>query len=163
MTSEWISFYTMLTPIAGAFLALLFVALQVGASRWDKLLLRHLAAVRNLIELATPLAVGFFALYPGGRWWLGGIIAAILGLVFGIIYIVVFFVERCRGVPMTWYEPFQAYGGVVLPNLYYGLLLYGSVRNDDLGIHIVGWLCIWALMSGLSQSWLLLMAKTKTP
>jgi hypothetical protein len=163
VSNEWIAFFNVMTPVAGAFLPLLFVALQVGADKWRGFPLRHLAAVRNLVELGTPLTVGLFALHPGGTWWLGGYFAGSFGLATTLMYVFVYIRELHSHSPMTWYEHFQGIGGSILPPIFYVLLLIGSCHNDNFGLRLVGWLCIWALMSGLSQSWLLLIVRKPDP
>lgn len=160
VAKEWTDFFTVLTSVAGAVLALLFVALQVGADKWRTVPLRRTAAARNLIELASPLAVGLFAIYPGGRWWLGGIIAATVGLAGVIAYAVRY---RRASKPQPRYERAQYRLGTPLLPILYGTLLIFSILNTDLGLKVVGWAAIWALMSGITQTFFLLVSDTPPP
>jgi hypothetical protein len=148
-----------LTPVSGAILALLFVALQVSQIPWDEVPLRRAAAVRSLIELASPLIVGLFALYPGGWWWLGALVAGCAGLASVIWYLIMYILLRRQGYKMTWYDQQQAIGGSSVTPTIYVLMLVGSYLNNDFGLHLVGWLCIWGTTAGVVQSWLLLTVK----
>jgi hypothetical protein len=159
MTPEWTNFFNVLTPVAGAILALLFVALQVSQIQWSLVPLRHAAAVRSLLELASPLIIGLCALYPGGRWWLGAVIASCAGLASVILYLAIYIFQRRRGDKLTTYDHQQALGGSTVTPAIYVLMLVGSYLNDDFGLHLVGGLCIWGTIAGVVQSWLLLTVK----
>jgi hypothetical protein len=45
--------------------------------------------------------------------------------------------------------------------LYVGLII-GSWPNNGFGLNLVGALCIWAVMAGVTQSWVVLVVKAPT-
>jgi hypothetical protein len=87
---QWTNFFTVLTPIAAIIVGFLFVALQVNDIQWGEVPLRHAAAARTLIELAAPLIIGLCALYPGGKWTLGGKIAGFAVLLSVVVFLILY-------------------------------------------------------------------------
>ncbi|SDE28455.1 hypothetical protein SAMN04488581_3768 [Mycolicibacterium neoaurum] len=161
MPDEWVTFFTVLAQISGAVLALLFVALQTQVNQWRDAPLRQTAAVRNLIELSAPLVISLFALFPGGIWWLGGIIVGTIGVVTVPLYIAMYIKEKRKDQPkIGGYEKVQLWAGSIALPLIYGTVVAFSIVNTDLGLTIVSWLAVWSLASGIAQTWYLLASKT---
>jgi hypothetical protein len=133
----------------------LFVALQVNNIQWGEVPLRHAAAARTLTELAAPLIIGLCAIYPGGKWTLGGKIAGFAVLVLVVVFLIFYVVSDT---PKTEYDRWLAWGSIVPAGL--GLLmLVGSYQNNVSGLRLIGWICVWELASGVVGSWLLLVVK----
>ena len=156
---HWADFFTVLTPVAATILGLLFVGLQIAVTTWELAPLRQAAAYRHLLEIATPVGIGLVALLPGGRWWLGGYIGGGIGVVSVVLYWLAFAVLSSS--PKNGYDFFEILLSLLSVAMYGGILR-GSWLNDVntvCGIQLVGWLCLWFVMAGVTQSWMLLVVK----
>lgn len=154
---DWKDFFTVVAPISGTILALLFVAFQVNAVRWGKVPLRQAAAARSLVETSAPLIIGLCALYPGGRWTLGGKIAGCMGLGSVLVFLILYLLSvRDNTVTVTRYDHWLALGAVTTAGFSLAML-YSSLPNiDDSDLRRIGWICVWELVLGVVGAWLVL-------
>ncbi|WP_433598961.1 hypothetical protein ACQPXH_25130 [Nocardia sp. CA-135953] len=183
MRSEWVGFFTTVVGIAGAIFALLFVGLQLGHGRWFDDPRRKLAAESALTELAAPLFVGLIAVIPGNPWRLGAVIVGCVGISVQA--------RSWHGHLRTFSQPqydvkyrapgsfdkSQAWLGWLSFAVYAGLIVGGFHRvtwwpngrtapvfgfvTQDFGLYLIASLCIWLVMSGVTEAWALLVAKPR--
>ncbi|BBZ44828.1 hypothetical protein [Mycobacterium parmense] len=155
---DWKDFFTAVAPISGTILALLFVAFQVNALRWGKVPLRQAGAARSLVETSAPLIIGLCALYPGGRWTLGGKVAGCMGLGSVLVFLI-FYLRSVMGKTITPYDHWLACGAVTTAG-FSSAMLYSSLPNiDDSDLRRIGWICIWELVLGVVGAWVVLAVK----
>ncbi|MEH3134851.1 MAG: hypothetical protein PGN30_07620 [Mycolicibacterium neoaurum] len=160
----WSSFFTVLASVSAAVMALLFVALQTQADRWRAAPLRRLGAVRNLIELSSPLVVSLTALLPGGSWRVGGTIVGVVGCATVPYYVHIFRREWNRGRDMIgMYEWIQVSLGTALLSGVFGSVLIYSLIGTHEAMVLVSSASIWSLASGVMQTWYLLASDNPVP
>ncbi|WP_433527720.1 hypothetical protein ACQPZ2_30395 [Nocardia pseudovaccinii] len=161
LSKEWLTYFEVIALVAGAVLALLFVGLQVGFERWRNTALRIYVAATTLLELASPLTISLFALLPGGRWWLACFIVSALGLASVVGHLVVYGMDWYGRKQLKFLDHFQMWASVVISTTVYTLVLLAGLWRDDLAwVFVAGYACIWLIISGMFESWLLVTVPT---
>ncbi|OBA68228.1 hypothetical protein A5780_08745 [Nocardia sp. 852002-20019_SCH5090214] len=168
LSSEWMKYFEVIALVSGAVLVLLFVGLQVGFDRWHEPQLRSLrsyVAATVLLELVAPLGISLFALLPGQRWWIASFIAAGLGAIGIVGHSELYRRDKKRDkgraqqrqqTLLQGFDRFQVWASAIISTIAYGLLLFGALyRNYPVWLPIVGYVCIWLIVSGLFESWVL--------
>jgi hypothetical protein len=159
---EWAEFFTVLAPVTAAILALQILAAQFFVNKWAVNRLRQAALIRGLFELAAPLAIALVALYPEGRHvWCGSIGAGLVGLVsvFACLVIARCDVPKSRLPNDSRFDWSQRHLGALIPSIGFILMVVAGVMHNDLGLHIIAWVCIWNTFAGAGQSYILQVLK----
>lgn len=170
MDTDWFqgfaTFFTVITAVSGTIFAILFVAIQFAAQAWRDKPLRLYAAVMTLIELAAPLLIGLVTLHPAHCWQFGAVVVAAVGGGSVVGYFWLYFRLRHHSY-INWYDHFRALLGIPVLTVVYGILVASVFVDDER--NALNWVagdCIWLVLSGVTQSWLLVVLsvwRTGTP
>ncbi|WHU45092.1 hypothetical protein QNM97_13635 [Gordonia sp. L191] len=156
MEQEWVSFFSVVAGATAAIFALTFVAMQTRHRVWTQNRLSVYAVAFTLAELAAPMFVSLIAIIPGHPWRIGVAIVATIGLALVIGQVVLTAIANL----VEWlpdrrrWNTAQAVLSLVISGSVFGVLTASWVLGQ---IALAGWLCVWLVTSGITESFLILL------
>lgn len=169
LQGEWGVFFTTIASIAGAVLALLFVGLGLKVEQWQRSLLDRIKGTLTVGEVAAPLLIGLAAILPpNGLMHTAAVFVGLVGLALAVALIVAY---RRRGAARSsWDRTDMVLTSVVTVPVMAAILCCGLVGPGSFGqwtmgrtavdgtIYLIGAFCVWLILSGTFQAWVLLTA-----
>lgn len=112
----------------------------------------------TLLELAGPLFISLIALMPAHVWQIGPVVVAILGYLSILGYFILYYYCCITARPeVRWYDHMRGIIGTIFLSLVYTMILLSTMQSDvKHGLYMLAAACIWQVMSGVTQSWLLI-------
>jgi hypothetical protein len=159
MLAPWHEFYALLGTAAAALVALLFVAVSIGASvispENSRATSTYLSPV--VFHYTNILFLGLIALFPGQTWESFGLTIAVAAAG-SLVYSIVIFVRLMRA-SVQYLSDWFAYG--IVPVAAYGTGLVSSyllLQHSETALDVLGASALLLLVVNIRNAWDLMLA-----